>query len=81
MSEELKNKPEVKEEKIGKIASLIALLKSGAYTIEELIEKSGASKATVALQLKYGLPKKGLKVKIETAGDKLTYTLKNGKSS
>ena len=47
---------------MGKISTLIKLLKEEKLTLPELVEKSGASPNTVKIQIKYLLPKKGLKV-------------------
>lgn len=64
---------EVKKQ--GKIASMIELLKTGSFTVAEIIEKTGAGKATVITQLN---KIKAIKTK---TGDVVTYTLSDGKSS
>lgn len=67
----------MKEKKIGGIDSMINLLKTGTYTEEELLNKTGLSKVTISLQLKYKLPKKGVKIVKSNKEGVVAYTIAN----
>lgn len=66
----------MKVKKESKINALRILLKTGSYTIDELIEKSKCAKTTVEGYVRWGFKRQGYIVeKIEKEG-KLAYTLK-----
>ena len=45
-----------------KVKTILDLLATGAFTIEEIAEKVGAKISTVTLRVKYSLPNAGYKI-------------------
>lgn len=59
-----------------KIKKLTEMLKTGSYTINELIEGSGAKKTTIMLHIKYVYKKQGLNIVTEDKNGELAYSIK-----
>ncbi len=50
--------------KVSKVSKIIGALKSGEYTVQELVEISEASVNTVKIQVNFALRKKGFIIKV-----------------